>query len=300
MGLTIGVDIGGTKIAAGLVSESGRLLRSSAVATPADAGPVAVVDAAAKAVTELGGPVAAVGVGSAGVVDPVSGRIVSATEALPGWAGTPLRDELRERLGVPVAVDNDVHAHALGEAWLGAGAGCGSVLLIAVGTGIGASLIVDGRVRHGAHGVAGHAGHIPVPGADGRPCTCGGTGHVEAVASGPALLAEYRRRGGADVADLAGVSVRADGGEELAAAVLAEGATALGHAVGGLVNMIDPEVVLISGGVSRCGAAWWDPLRSVVGSHVLPPLAGVPVTAGRLGNDAALLGAARLALEAVA
>ncbi|MGW6414602.1 ROK family protein [Streptomyces sp. NPDC055055] len=296
MTLVAGIDIGGTKTAAGLVDPHGTLLARHTLPTPAADGPAAVVAAAVRAVRELGGPVAAVGVGSAGVVDPVSGRIVSATDALPGWAGTELRRELEDALGVPVAVDNDVHAHALGEAWLGAAAGRRHVLLVAVGTGIGASSLIDGRVHHGARSVAGHAGHVPVPAAAGVVCTCGGTGHAEAVASGPALLAAYARSEG-PVASLAEVSARAAAGEEAARRVLAWGAKALGEALGGIVNMTDPELVLVGGGVSGCGAEWWEPLREAFAAELLPPLRDVPLLPGALGGDAAVLGAARLALE---
>ncbi|MFF2777449.1 ROK family protein [Streptomyces sp. NPDC058052] len=299
MTLVAGIDIGGTKTAAGLVDASGTVHARHTLPTPAADGPAAVVAAAVRAVRELSGPVTAVGVGSAGVVDPRSGRIVSATDALPGWAGTELRRDLERALGVPVAVDNDVHAHALGEAWLGAAAGHRHVLLVAAGTGIGGSLLIDGRVHHGARSAAGHAGHVPVPSAAGIPCTCGGSGHVEAVASGPALLAAYATSASAPVSSLAEVSARAAGGEEAARRVLAGGARALGEALGGIVNMTAPELVLVGGGVSNCGPEWWEPLREAFAAELLPPLKDVELRRGALGADAAVLGAARLALEAV-
>ncbi|WP_406064725.1 ROK family protein [Streptomyces sp. NBC_01077] len=297
MSLVAGIDIGGTKTAAGLVDPNGTLMRRHTLPTPAADGPEAVVAAAVRAVRELGEPVAAVGVGSAGVVDPTAGRIVSATDALPGWAGTELRRDLEQALGVPVSVDNDVHAHALGEAWLGAAAGHRHVLLVAVGTGIGGSLLIDGRVHHGARSVAGHAGHVPVPSAAGAPCTCGGTGHAEAVGSGPALLAAYLRRGTAPAASVSEVSALASAGDAEARRVLGLGARALGEALGGIVNMTDPELVLVGGGVSGCGPEWWEPLREAFAAELLPPLRGVELRPGSLGGDAAVLGAARLALE---
>ncbi|AKH85878.1 glucokinase [Streptomyces sp. CNQ-509] len=310
MTVVAALDIGGTKTAAALVGEDGRLLHRRTAPTPAAAGPAAVLDAAAAAVAELtaaGGPYAAVGVGSAGVIDAAAGTVLSATAALPGWAGTALRDELGRRLGVPVAVDNDVHAHALGETWRGAAAGRTHVLLVAAGTGIGGSLVLDGRPLRGARSAAGHLGHLPVPAAAGRPCTCGGTGHAEAVAAGPAMAAEYHRRAGeaaggdpAGGRGLAVVAERAAAGDTAAVAVLAEGAAALGEAVGGLVNALDPELVLVTGGVSRCGPVWWRPLRAAITTTALPLLSDVPVVPGELGDDAALLGAARLAREAIA
>ena len=300
MTLVGAVDIGGTKIAAGLVAADGTVLRQLSVPTPAAEGPQAVLNAAAELVTELGEPVLAVGVGSAGVINPLSGRVLSATDALPGWAGTDLRGGLGARLGVPVSVDNDVHAHALGEAWRGAASGVRHTLLVAVGTGIGGSQVVDGRVRHGAHNAAGHVGHMPLPEANGRRCPCGGFGHAEAVAAGPALLAEYRRRcGDPGPRDLADVAALAERGDATARQVLEEGATALGRLIGGLVNLLDPDLVLVTGGVANCGPVWWSSLRTGCHAEALPPLRTVPLEPGLLGHRAPLLGAARLALDLV-
>ncbi|MFD8561734.1 ROK family protein [Streptosporangium canum] len=342
MTLVVGVDIGGTKTSAGLVDSSGTLLAVRTLPTPAAQGPAAVLDTAAGLVAEVAsgaGDVTAVGVGSAGVVDPRRGVIVSATGAITGWAGTDLRGEVSRRLGLPVTVGNDVHAHALGEQWRGAAAGYADVLLVAVGTGIGASVILGGRVLRGAHSVAGHAGHVPAVAAAGRPCPCGGHGHVEAVASGPAMLAEYRARaaaavtepsgvsepsgvtgpsgvpgssgasgasgvsgppgvtGPAAVSGLADVARLAAQGDRIAVSVLAGGAAALGSTIGGLMNVIDPEVVVVGGGVAACGELWWQALREGIAAEVLPALREVPVGPAALGGDAALLGAARMALE---
>ncbi|SDQ33945.1 ROK family protein [Thermostaphylospora chromogena] len=304
MNLAVGVDIGGTKIAAGLVASSGVLLATAARPTPAVRGRDAILDTVTALVRELlttrpgDGDVVAVGVGSAGVVDPRRGVVLSATRALAGWAGTDLRGELSRRLGLRVAVDNDVHAHALGEQWRGAAAGRRDVLLVTVGTGVGASIVLDGRIRHGAHSVAGHAGHMTVAAAAGRPCPCGGRGHVEAVASGPALLGEYSRRTGTDSPDLTEVARLAADGDPVAGAVLAEGGAALGSMIGGLVNVIDPEIVVIGGGVAGCGEPWWRAVRETIGAEVLPALRDIPVEPAALGGSAALLGAARMAFAA--
>ncbi|MER5322704.1 ROK family protein [Streptosporangium roseum] len=306
MTLVVGVDIGGTKTSAGLVDSSGTLLAVRTQPTPAAQGPAAVLDTAVGLVGEVAsgaGEITAVGVGSAGVVDPRRGVIVSATDAITGWAGTDLRGEVSRRLGLPVAVDNDVHAHALGEQWRGAAAGYADVLLVAVGTGIGASVVLGGRVLRGAHSVAGHAGHVPAVAAAGRPCPCGGHGHVEAVASGPAMLAEYRGRAAAAVLEpsgapgLADVARLAAEGDRIAVSVLTGGAAALGSTIGGLMNVIDPEVVVVGGGVAACGELWWQALREGIAAEVLPALREVPVGPAALGGDAALLGAARMALE---
>jgi len=297
--LVVGLDIGGTKTAAGVVDRSGAVLAAETRATPAADGPGAILGAAAELVRALDGRrgiVAAVGVGSAGVIDPRTGRVLSATGTLAGWAGTDLRGELSRRLGLPVEVANDVHAHALGEQWRGAAAGRRDVLLVAVGTGVGASVVLDGRVRYGAHAVAGHAGHVPSGAAAGLPCPCGGRGHVEAVASGPALLDGFRRRSGRDVPDLAAVARLAADGNPVAGAVLAEGGAVIGSLVGGLMNVLDPEIVVIGGGVAGCGEPWWRAVREAVRAEALPVLRDVPVVPAALGGTAALVGAARLAL----
>ncbi len=215
-GMVAAVDIGGTKIAAAAVTSDDRILSREIAVTPATEGPDAVLALVADLVTRLVdrvGPIDAVGVGTAGAVDPVGGRIVSATAAISGWTGTRVADGLAARLHLPVAVDNDVHAHLIGELTADPARSGQTVLLVAVGTGIGGSLAIHGRVHRGARHVAGHVGHVPIPGAEGCLCPCGGVGHAEAVASGPALVASYRRRTGDALADLVAVCERATDGD---------------------------------------------------------------------------------------
>src|SRR5690606_13505243 len=133
---------------------------------------------------------------SAGVVDPTSGRVVSATDTVADWVGTDLVAEFERRLDLPTSALNDVHAHALGEAWVGAGQGHETVLLVAVGTGIGGAFLVNGDVVAGAHWLGGHLGHIPCEEAIGVRCSCGRDGHLEGVASGPGIHRSYLRAGG--------------------------------------------------------------------------------------------------------
>jgi glucokinase len=296
------LDIGGTKTTAALVTRRGEVLDRATAATPGRAGADAVLDTAAGLVDRLraratGTAVRALGVGSAGVIDSRTGRVLSATDVLAGWAGTDLRGRLGELLGVPVAVVNDVHAHALGEARHGVAAGHPTILFVAVGTGIGASFVVDGVVLAGAHAAAGHAGHQPSPYAGTLPCACGRRGHLEAIASGPGLAAEYARRTGRPVADLRAVAALAEGGDEAAGEVVRLGGTAVGAAVGGLVNMLDPHVVVVGGGVTGLGEPWWRALRDALRGEVLPGLDAVPVLAPTLGADAPVVGAATLAWE---
>ncbi|WP_433268330.1 ROK family protein [Micromonospora vinacea] len=299
------LDIGGTKTAAAIVTRQGEVVDQITVPTPGRAGATAIIDTAADLVGRLraratGTRIRALGVGSAGVIDHRTGRVLSATDALAGWTGTDLSGRLRALLDLPVSAINDVHAHALGEARHGVAVGHQTMLFIAVGTGIGASFVVDGTVLAGAHSTAGHAGHQPSPYAGQLPCTCGGQGHLEAIASGPALTEEYVRRTGQPVGDLRTVAARAADGDATAREVVLLGGAAVGSAVGGLVNMLDPAVVVIGGGVAGLGDTWWQALRDAVRRETLPSLDDVPVLASTLGSNAPLLGAAALAWEGTA
>ncbi|MFJ8895501.1 ROK family protein [Leifsonia sp. NPDC102414] len=295
----VGIDIGGTKTAAGLVDiATGAVVMRSEAPTPSAAGPDAVLATAIRlaesVIASAPSPsrVVSAGVGAAGVIDPVRRVVVSATDTLPGWAGTPIGEAVESAIGVPVIVENDVHAHAIGEARSGAGRGRGTVLLVAAGTGIGGALIADGALVRGAGHVAGHYGHLPSVEAHGLPCTCGRAGHVEMIAAGPAILAAYLRAGGSSVPDTRAVFALADAGDELAAATITLAATALGRTIGGLVNAIDPDIVVIGGGLAATGARWWNPLRAGIDAETIPAATGLPVVAAELGGDAAIVGAA--------
>jgi glucokinase len=315
MNHVIGVDLGGTKTAAGIVSSSGEVLMSETIPTLNRAGGEAILDATAALIAGLveraadaGHSVSGVGVGSAGVIDASSGTVVSATDAILGWAGTALAAGLSTRLGLVVRAVNDVHAHAIGEAWLGAAAGSSSSLMVAFGTGVGGSFVLDGTPVVGHRFVGGHVGHFasPLAAFDGvpLPCVCGGSGHVEAIASGPAMYEAFLRFGGPRSAagDTRGVFALAsdahDGGAAAAAARAAVelGARAAGQAVGGLINILDPETVVISGGLADAGELWWEPMMDALRAELLAPLASVPVVRATLGNTAAIVGAAKLVL----
>ncbi len=296
-GPVLALDIGGTKIAAALVHPDGRLGQVCRAATPARSGAEAVLRAAIEVGRRAGAdthPVA-VGIGSAGVIDPGSGTVLAATEALPGWTGIPLAQRISAAFQVPAAALNDVHAHGLGEAAYGAGREHRDVLLVAVGTGIGGALVHDGAVLVGAHAVAGHVGHLPIAEAAGLACPCGRVGHLEALASGPALARAVRARGGLaedgrEVAERA----RLDGPEgDLSREVLALAAVATGRVVGGLLNVLDPDLVVLTGGVASAGPLWWEGVRAGVAMEAMSRVAATPVRPAAAGAEAALLGAAR-------
>lgn len=301
----IAVDIGGTKIAAALVTVDGEMSERREAPTPANRGPGAVLDAVAELVADLVasevGGIAGIGIGTAGVVDTCSGRIVSSTDTISGWAGTDVRSGICERLGsdlTAVVVHNDVDAHALGEAWLGAARTAPSALVIAVGTGIGGAIIAGGRLWTGEHHAAGEIGHIPTPGAEGLRCPCSREGHLEALASGASIARRYRSLAGADM-DARTVIDQAEAGEPVARGIVADAAVGLGHAIAGLVTTIDPACVVVGGGVAESGAVWWEPLIDTCRADLIDALASIPIERAELGPAAALLGAARAVFDAV-
>ncbi|WP_062239179.1 ROK family protein [Brevibacterium epidermidis] len=352
---TVAVDVGGTKIRAGSVID-GRLAHVRSVPTPATTGARAVLDTIAEVVAaviaetsgsggdesgsggaesasrgiEYGGGIAGpggagsgcdfawrIGVGSAGVIDPATGVVVSATDSLAGWAGTELTAELTARTGLPVRAVNDVHAHALGEAVAGASRDARSSLLVAAGTGIGGGFITDGRLLTGRNSAAGHIGHVPSAAAAGLACPCGGTGHVEAIASGPAILDTYRRLASEFVEpgsptstpahatppssnpatapwNTRELAAAASAGDALALRAFDAGARALGSALGGIVNVLSPDLVVIGGGLAEMDTSWWSPLRATFAAELIPAASGTPLVKAELGQDAALIGAAGL------
>jgi glucokinase len=307
----IGVDLGGTKTAAGVVAANGEVLFSEQIPTSNRSGGDAVLKATAALVGRLlrraageGIDVGRVGVGSAGVIDAASGTVVSATNAIAGWAGTELAAGLADRLGLPrdaVSAVNDVHAHALGEAWRGAAAGSSSSLMVAFGTGVGGSFVLDATPVLGHRYVGGHVGHFASPYAyhEGKalPCVCGGSGHVEAIASGPAIHESFVRFGGSpEVPDTRAVFALAHAGDAAAIKAVGVGAGAAGRALGGLVNILDPETVVVSGGLADAGDLWWKPMERAMRKELMAPLVDIPVLRAALGNAAAILGAAKLVL----
>lgn len=297
----IAVDLGGTKIRAGAVLGV-RVTHTLTAATPATSGAPAVLDAVAGLVARVARACSApathayrLGIGSAGVIDPLTGTVRSATDALPGWAGTQLTEELTRRTGLPTRAVNDVHAHCLGEASAGAARGATDALFVAVGTGIGAGIITGSRLVTGRHSVAGHMGHVPSVAAEGLICPCGAEGHLETVASGPAVLEGYRRRGGqAPAVSTADLARYAYDGDIAARAAFETAARALGSTLGGVVNFLSPEVVVLGGGLSGAGDLWWPHVRESMASELIPAVKGVSVRAPELGANAALIGAAGL------
>lgn len=286
----LALDIGGTKIAGAWV-EGAEAQGIEHRPTPQQ-GSDAVLAAAADLVRALDrpGPVA---VASAGVIDATRGFVTSATDAISGWAGTDLRGGLEQRLGVPVAVMNDVHAHTYGEYRFGAGRGNASMLLIAAGTGIGGGLVLNGQLVTGESGVAGHLGHVDVVDAAGIACPCGRTGHVEGLASGAGIEDHFERLTGQRLTGSEIASLAAQAGErgEQAHHVISAAGHALGRAIGGLLNAVDPGLVVLTGSVAKAGKVWLDSVRDGVHASAMGVVADTPIELAQLAN-AALVGAA--------
>lgn len=302
----LALDIGGTKVGWGIVEvgDSEHVTERGSIPTDAMRGGTDVAARVCQLASSLAAShprVTGVAVASAGVVDPAAGTIVSATGTMPGWGGTPLGTLLHESTGLSVRVLNDVHAHGLGEATLGAGRPYRSVLSIAVGTGIGGAFVEDGRVAFGARGIAGHVGHIHHHYAPDMVCSCGRKGHIESFCSGSGITAWYDSlRGESDPAVDGGRALQelADGGNVLAASCFARSAYALGEATASLVNCTDPAAVILSGSMTRSGDIWWDALREGFAASAMTPVADTPILVGSLGGDAPLLGAVSFFLHA--
>ena len=307
-------DIGGTKVASGFVTlpananagADGRPEVTARCEIPTEAargGEDLKNRIVAFAVRQLeraeaeGVAIAGVGIAAAGVPDSETGEIVSATDILPGWRGQRIYDAFAAVTGLPVHMIGDVGAHGLGEATYGAGRGRGVVLSIGVGTGIGGAIVVDGALFTGAHGVAGHAGHVPSALGRGFLCSCGTLeGHIEPVASGTGLKDLYNARCDAEegepVANGSQVAARAAAGEPLAVGVIEDSARALGECIGGMGNLIDPDVIVVSGSVVKAGPLWWNALRAGFEDSALQLVRSAPLVEGELGGAAPLIGAA--------
>jgi glucokinase len=298
----VGVDIGGTGIKAGLFDADLGVRLEFRIPTPRSSGPDEVVaavlgavrDAAVRGERLFGVGPAAVGLAVLGLIDESSG--VAIASAAVGWRDVPLRGLVAEAAGVPVGFGHDLRAAALAEARLGAGQGLDSFMFVALGTGIGAAVMLDGEPLPGAHGRAGEIGHIAVAGhAD--ACGCGGRGCLETVASARAIAARYARRAGAAPVSAVEVAKLVKLHDPDAVAVWAEAVDALAEVLAGCVTALDPGALVLGGGLALSGELLLAPLRSALEPRVTlgpPP----PVAVAALGDNAALVGAGLLAKSA--
>ncbi len=307
MALVLAVDVGGTKLAAGVVDADARILSRSRVPSPSGTGPEALYEAliaccaaALRGADTLPGDLEGVGVSCAGPMVWPAGEVSPLN--MPAWRKFPLRERLIGEFEVePVLVHNDAVGIAVGEHWKGAGVGAANLLGMTVSTGVGGGLILAGRLYHGTSGNAGHVGHV-VAEPDGPPCACGGRGCVEAIAAGPSTvrraLAEGWRPGEGMRADGVGLAASAAAGDGVAIRNLARAGRAVGIALASCAHLLDLEVVAIDGGFSQSGPPFWDAVQDAFATHARMEFAAAcQIVQGNLGADAPLLGAAAFILD---
>jgi glucokinase len=288
-----GVDIGGTTTQVILCARDLTILDRVEAATPAAAGGAAMVDTALAGVRRLlertPARLLAVGVGAAGVVDAEAGRILVASDSFRDWAGFEVTAAVERALGVPAFLDNDVNAFLRGEAAAGAVAGVPDVLGMTLGTGVGGALWLGGGLYDGPHGAAGEIGHVP--GFGERPCTCGGRGHLETVASGRAIEARYGERTGREVSARV-VAEAALAGDADARAVYDAAGAGVARALLITAGLLDVTTFVVGGGVSRSWSLLEPSVRRALAAE--PPVSGraLRVLPAGLGGDAVAVGAA--------
>lgn len=314
-GVYIGIDIGGTNMRLGLVDGAGRVLKLERAKTASAEGYGAIIKKLAKGVSALvsyaseeGHTLGGVGIGVPGIVSPQEG-VVRFSPNLPGWVDAPLRESVSVFSPVPVFVDNDANAYAMGEATFGAGAGIDSFLCLTLGTGVGGGVILNRRIWRGADGMAGEAGHMTVE-PRGPKCHCGNSGCLERYSSATGvvertLLAlsrdrkstlrdEYDRDPAAITAEA--VSRAAEEGDRLARDVFSDAGRYLGIVSAGIINLLNMDSIVIGGGLSAAWELLIGPLEKEISARAFDiPARRCKVQRGALGDNAGILGAASLA-----
>jgi glucokinase len=311
--LAVGLDIGGTKIAAGVVRADGYIVERTRIPTPQEIDEKVTVAALVEVIDELRAAqpeVEAIGVGAAGLVQWPAGRVIWAPHN--PYRDLPLRRLLHERTGLPTVVDNDANAAAWAEARFGAGTGSDDMILLTVGTGVGGGMVLGGRPYRGVSGLGAEFGHMIVA-PDGAPCSCGSNGCLEAMVSGTALARLGREavladpegrlaRHAGDAGEITGPLVfdAARAGDPTARALFDRMGFWLGVGIASLVTAFDPELVVVGGGLVTTGDLLLGPARASFKRYVFAPAYRTlpPVVPARLGPEAGLVGAATLALRA--
>jgi glucokinase len=297
MDLTLALDIGGTKVAAGLIDGDGTLVHHAKLPTPDDDAEAiwTVVDTlVTEALATAGGRIRGVGIASAGPIDLPSGTVSPINITV--WQRFPIVDRVSELTGVPVRLGGDGLCMALGERWRGAGRGARFLLGMVVSTGVGGGLVLDGAPYDGRTGNAGHVGHVVVD-PDGGLCSCGGRGCVETIAAGP-RMAQWARENGWDAppeADAKELADAAYAGHPVALRAFYRGGTAVAAMIASVGAVCDLDLVVIGGGVAKAGKLLFDPLRHGLETYAgLDFVRGLRVVRAELGGEAGLVGAAAL------
>lgn len=290
----IGIDLGGTKINGGLVTQTGSIRTTVRRPTPVQEGASGVLQAMKNMVAELLNQagdlqVMGIGLGVPGVLDRRAGTVILSPNL--AWHNVPVTEAFRE-FGLPVDMDNDVRCHTLGELHFGAARGFGDFLLITLGTGIGAGIVVNGQLYRGGSGMAGEIGHIPLrPG--GPLCGCGKRGCFEALASGKSI---GRRAQEAGIADSArSLFEKAASGNQAAKDLVEQVVYDLALGISTYINLMNPKRVIVGGGVSMAGDLLFERLRRFVEQEVMPGIRGTyDIVPAKFGTEAGVVGAASL------
>ena len=310
MDLAAGVDFGGSSVKVGLVDRKGGIHARETIEIDPRASFEAILDPVVRSLRRLvgtiekGGSLAAVGIGTPGFTDTVTGVLVGGCENIPRLRGNSIQAFLADALGVPGFADNDATVAAAGELLFGAGRKFRNFVLITLGTGIGGGFVLDGRVYRGARGFAAEIGHLCVD-PNGVWCNCGSRGCLEQYASGPAMVRLYgekARKRGAELPSRAltpkDLVDRASGGDALARDTIEESGRFIAQAFGTILNLLNLEACIVGGGISQAGEIVLEPIRRHIGDHCWPLIAsGVQVVTAELLNDAGILGAAAQAFE---
>jgi glucokinase len=306
---TIGLDLGGTQVRAALV-RAGKVLARTAARTDVS-GPEEVMRQFRALVAEVshavgGAPIRAIGMCAPGPLDTVSG-VIDHIPTLPGWEQFPLRDRLSAIFGIPAIVENDGIAAAFGEWQYGAARGLDHTVYVTVSTGIGGGVVVDGRLMHGARGMAGHVGHFTLA-AEGPTCSCGRVGCFEAVAAGTAFGKRVRAAANENPTSFLGRMAEkgivegrhavegARAGDAACLALIAEEADWLGSGFASLLHLYSPQMLVMGGGVSVAFDLLEPGIRARIRRDAMAPFREVPVVKAKLGDDAGLVGVAELAV----
>jgi glucokinase len=307
----LGIDLGGTNIKSGVVDNNGRPLSSVSLPTHADAGPVVGLDnlvaAGELAVKESGltwDQIAAVGLGSPGTMDLPAGMLLDPPN-LPGWSNLPIRQLLSTRLTKPTVLQNDANAASYGEYWTGAGREAHSLVMFTLGTGIGCGIVLDGQIVEGRHSHGAECGHIIVQMDNGRQCSCGHFGHLEAYASATALVLRafeaiemdrtesILRSVPRDQITSRFIANAAKGGDAIATRLMHETARYLAVGAVCLMHTIDPDMILFGGGMIAAGEGFLEEIRGHIRKMAFPiPAAKTLIEYAQLGGDAGFVGAA--------
>ncbi len=311
MAQRIGVDVGGTNVKIALVSDKGKIIYSNSIPTRAEMGYEHTINSMKDAIRDLlketkmkPSDIEGVGFGFPGQIDCKKG-IVRLAPNIPGWVDIPIASIMEKEFGIPTRVDNDVRTATLGELNYGAGVGCENLVCITVGTGIGSGIVLNGKLVRGANNAAGELGHIKLNMQGGPLCGCGDRGCLEAYASGPSIVAmaeeyirggkstKYRELANPDITPYI-VAVAAKEGDPVARQIFRIMGEYIGMGLTSVVNLLNPEKIIIGGGVAESGDILLEPIRETIAKRAMTIQRQVEIVPAQLGNTAGVIGASLL------